>query len=134
MQKCPRHVFISYSHENQAIVTQISNLLASSGITCFKSDRDIHPTSYWDESIWDAIRSCKIFVSVLTPEFLKSRWLNLEFGAAKVSKKKILPILHGVTPDKIPHPFDQIQSVLVDNKSQIPELIKLLKSITADIV
>jgi len=130
----PRHVFISYSHEDHIFVNEMAKLLAASGITCFKADRDIDPASDWDESIWDAIRGCRVFVSVLTPSFLKSRWLDLEVGAAKVTKKDILPILRGISPDDLPHPFDRIQSVLVESEPQMIELVKRLEAIISDVI
>ena len=69
----PRHVFISFSHDDHEFINELALLLAASGITCFKADRDIDPATDWDESIWDAIRGCRVFISVLTPNFLKSR-------------------------------------------------------------
>ncbi|ETR71731.1 MAG: hypothetical protein OMM_02272 [Candidatus Magnetoglobus multicellularis str. Araruama] len=128
------HVFISYSHEDQVFVNELSDLLALSGVTCFKAERDIEPTSDWDEAIWNAIRGCRVFVSVLTPSFLKSRWLDLEVGAAKATNKIILPILRGVTFDDLPHPFDRIQSVAVETQPHMDELLKKLKSFTVDVI
>ncbi len=122
-------VFISFSHDDVWFVNDISERLVNAGVAHFKSDRDIRSASDWAETIWDGITSCQLFISVLTPQFLRSRWRDLEGGAALASQKKMLTILHQVDVKDIGSPFDRWQSVVVETSDQLEKLVETVKQI-----
>lgn len=125
-----RHcVFISFSHDDEPFVAELSAKLDEAHITFFKADRDILPASEWAASIWSAVRDCRLFLPILTPRFIRSRWFDLEGGAACASKKKVLPVLRYVDVSDVPVPFNAFQSVVVENSEQLDTLIAKLREI-----
>ena len=120
-------VFVSFSHEDEAFIGELATKLTDAGIIHFKADRDIQPASDWGETIWEAIRGCRVFLSILTPRFMKSRWRDLEGGAACASKKIVLTVLRYVERSDVRPPFDRFQSVTVENGEQLDDLIVTLK-------
>jgi hypothetical protein len=123
----PRFVFVSFSHEDEAFVGELADKLIAEGISFFKADRDIQPATDWDEEIWAAIRRCRVFLPILTPRFVKSRWCDLEGGAARVSGKKVLPVLRYVDRKDVGAPFSRFQSMIVENNEQLRQLIEALQ-------
>lgn len=124
-------VFLSYSHEDEAFVDSLAKKLDAVEVSYFKADRDIQVAADWSESIWTAIRSCQVFLSVLTPRFLKSRWRDLEGGAAIASNKQVLTALRYVDRNKLKPPFDRFQSVVVESPAAIDELVAELRRLCA---
>jgi hypothetical protein len=122
-----RAVFVSFSHEDEAFVGELTKKLTEAGITHYKADRDIRPATDWGEAIWEAIRSCRVFLCILTPRFIKSRWRDLEGGAACASNKQVLTVLRYVERSDVQPPFDRFQSVIVENAKQLDGLIVTLK-------
>ncbi len=123
-------VFISFSHQDEPFVSELVAKLEDARISYFKADRDIQPATDWAEAIWEAIRSCRVFLSVLTPRFIKSRWFDLEGGAAWASRKTVLPVLRYVDRSDVPVPFDRFQSIVVENDQQLSELIAKLRELS----
>lgn len=120
-------VFVSFSHADEPFVAELTAKLAEAHITYFKADRDIQPATDWGEAIWDAIRDCGVFLPILTPRFIRSRWCDLEGGAAWASKKTVLPVLRYVERSDVPVPFNRFQSVVVENSEQLDGLIAKLR-------
>jgi hypothetical protein len=121
-------VFVSFSHEDEVFVNELSEKLSLAGITHFKADRDIQPAADWGEAIWDAIRGCRVFLLILTPRFISSRWSDLEGGAACASRKQVLTALRYVERSELPSPFDRFQSIVVENNDQLDVLVSTLKT------
>jgi len=124
-------VFISFSHEDEAFIEELIDRLAEVGVTYFKADRDVQPVSDWAEAIWEAIGSCRVFLSVLTPRFLQSDWCKFEGGAACASKKMVLPVLRYVEQNDVPEPFSRFQSMIVESGEQLDSLVEELKELCA---
>ena len=124
-----RAVFISYSHADEPFVNELAEKLARAGITHFKADRDIRSASDWCEAILDEIRGCRVFLSVLTPRFLESRWREFEGGAACASKKKVVTALRYVEPQDLSPPYDRWQSMKVETGEQVDQLVETLKQL-----
>ena len=120
-------VFISYSFDDEAFVSELSGDLDLAGISHFKANRDIRPTVDWSQEIWEAIRGCRVFLPILTPRFLESDWCKFEAGAACAAKKKVLPVLRYVKRENVPEPFGRFQSAAVENREQLSELVEELK-------
>ncbi len=120
-------IFVSFSHADEPFVAELTARLAEANVTYFKADRDIQPASDWGEAIWDALRDCDLFLPILTPRFIRSRWCDLEGGAACASKKTVLPVLRYVERSDVPVPFNRFQSIVVENSEQLDGLIAKLR-------
>jgi hypothetical protein len=129
LETSPHCVFVSFSHEDEDFVSELCRNLSLAGVTHFKADRDVRPAAEWGEAIWDAIRSCRVFLLVLTPRFVKSRWSDLESGAALASRKKVLTALRYVEPCELRPPINQFQSMVVENNEQLDALVSMLRKL-----
>lgn len=125
-------VFVSFSHEDEAFVGELCDRLSRIGVSHFKADRDTQPAAEWAESIWDAIRTCRVVLMILTPRFMKSRWRNLEGGAACASRKPVLTALRYVDASDLSAPFNQFQTMTVENNDQLDALVTTLKQMCDD--
>lgn len=121
-----RDVFVSFSHEDEAFASELSQVLDKAAVSHFKADRDLHPASDWAEVIWEAIRECKVFLVVLTPRFLESDWYKMEGGAACALGKPVLVVLRYVDPQHVLEPFKRFQSMVVETSGQLERLAREL--------
>ena len=87
------YVFISYSHVDKELVTELSAVIDRLQIDYFLDQKDIN----WGDSISSEIESGFVKVThivlVLSPASLKSSWVSYETGIAKGRGLKILPLL-----------------------------------------
>ncbi|HEV8194486.1 MAG TPA: toll/interleukin-1 receptor domain-containing protein [Ktedonobacterales bacterium] len=67
----------------------------------------------WWDTILRSIRDCDVFISVVTPDFLKSRACRLEYEYAASLRKRIVPVLvsDGVESNLLPDQLQLIQFV-----------------------
>jgi TIR domain-containing protein len=86
-------VFISYSHEDVGIVTEIERALQDIYVVPFKDDRSIVWGRNITESVQSALEECYAVIIVLSEASLKSQWVLYECGYAKGRGKLILPYI-----------------------------------------
>jgi hypothetical protein len=110
----------------------LTQRLTRAGVSYFLADRDVRPASDWGEAIWEGIRSCRVFLSVLTPSFSKSRWRDLEGGAACAARKNVLTALRYVKRDKLRPPFDRFQAMTIETEAEVQLLVERLKQMCED--
>jgi len=91
-------VFISYSHENKNLASNVKAGLEKFGFEAFLAHEDIEPSSEFQEEILKQLVTCDVFIPILTNEFLKSNWTDQETGIAFTRGKVILPLSLGLTP------------------------------------
>ena len=90
------YVFISYSHENVALVRRDIIELKHHGVPLWY-DKSLFAGEYWDQKAIDAIKNprCKVFLFYVSLESLSSSNVFKEFKAAKEKKMSIIPIVIG---------------------------------------
>ena len=87
------HVFISYSHEDaSAYVERLGAFLGEQGIPAWY-DREIITGHRWSSVIKERIRSCSVFIVVMTPAAEQSPWVTNEINLARQLGKLIVPLL-----------------------------------------
>ena len=93
------HVFISYSHKDQAFVNRLIEELRKLGVEIWINDnnRDANDIS---KNVMRAIREAIVFILVVSPNSTESSRVFEEFRIASSFKKQILPVIIGET--KIP--------------------------------
>lgn len=88
-----RRLFISYSHLDDAIVTQLTAALHEAGVLYFLDRKDIN----WGASITPKVQSglaCSSAVLVvISPASQKSQWVPYEVGYASAVGVELLPFL-----------------------------------------
>ena len=85
-------IFISYSSKDRDHAEQLTELLASAGLSVWIDQSGIEAAESWSESIVDAIDSCKAFIVMLSPASILSPNVVKEVSLASEKRKKILPL------------------------------------------
>ena len=93
-------VFVSYSRADRAYVAQLADYLTASGIGVWY-DFSLVAGDRFARTIEDEIRSCSVFIVVITPESMSSEWVHREIGYALHSGKVVLPLLLKASDENI---------------------------------
>jgi TIR domain len=97
--RVPGTAFLSYSHTDRKYVLEITRHLTDAGISLW-ADQAVGVGDQFDEQIQRQIDNCAVFMVVLTPEAVASRWVLREIKYADESSVPIVPLL--LKPCKIP--------------------------------
>ena len=87
-------VFISYSHKDQEFVIRLASDLDPQVGGVWFDQSDIRAGDKWRERIAEGIRHCKVFVVVLSPDAVASKYVQDEINQAVERGKRIIPILY----------------------------------------
>jgi hypothetical protein len=98
-------VFISHSSIDKWVARQIADQLRDRGIDSFLDEKDIETGDVIDSAIQDHLEDCDELLMLLSPAALKSPWVLMEIGGAKVLRKRLVPILLHVGANDLPHPL-----------------------------
>ncbi len=85
-------IFISYSSKDREKAEQLTELLASAGLSVWIDQSGIEAATSWSKEIVQAIDSCKAFVVLLSENSIGSVNVIREVSLASEQKKKILPL------------------------------------------
>jgi hypothetical protein len=72
--------FISYSYEDRMAGAQAQKLLDAANIDAFLAHDDLEVSDEWRERILEELRSCELFVPLLSEHFRQSKWAPQEVG------------------------------------------------------
>jgi TIR domain len=72
--------FISYAHQDRKYGGQAKAALAEVGIVGFLAHEDLEVSDEWRERIVEELRTCDLFVALLSAYFLASMWAPQEAG------------------------------------------------------
>jgi len=101
------YVFISYAHEDRAIVTPLVTLMRCTGARVFLDVASIPMGENWKQAIERAIRACDRMIVMWSAAAARSDWVVREITEAKNQKKSIVPVMIDKTP--LPEPLSEIQ-------------------------
>ncbi len=85
-------IFISYSSRDRDQAEQLTELLASAGLSVWIDQSGIDVATSWSGEIVDAIENCKAFLVLLSPNSVESKNVVREVALAFEKNKKILPL------------------------------------------
>jgi len=91
-------VFLCYSHKDKQLAGEIKRNLEKEALEIFLAHEDIEPSREWQDEIIKNLKSCDVFIPLLTRNFRESKWTDQETGAAVVQNKYILPLKVEITP------------------------------------
>jgi hypothetical protein len=100
MAKNKYDVFISYSQQDESSARKLAEALKSKGFSAW-TDTEIRPGKKWADQIEKALRQSKVFLLLISPDFLTSSWTNFELGVA-LSRAAMTPDTH-IIPLTIKH-------------------------------
>ena len=116
MPKTTGEVFISYSNADSAFVRELMRELEAQGVP-YWSDQKIEGGALWMDEIESAVKRASVFVLVISPNFLASKYTLMEAGVAvgraRVSGARIIPILLSAT--SLPPMFRDYQALHADS-------------------
>ena len=95
--KKKKHIFISYSHKDKEFTNRLVDDLRSQGLDVWIDDGEIKIGDYLIDRISDGIKSCLLFICIVSKNYKTSKWckheikikLSDEVGKGKVF---ILPV------------------------------------------
>ena len=83
--------FISYSHKDAQIAIAIQSILEKNGVKCWIDFRDAIPGADYAGSIVHAIKTCRVFILVLSQNSIASAHVLNEINSAVNAGVTILP-------------------------------------------
>ena len=126
-------VFLSYSHNDILFVRELYRRLTRDGVTCFYDEESIEWGANWVLTLENAIDTCDFFVPVLSPAFVRSKWVELERTSALAgdpagARRKTRPLL--LRDCDVPRFLKPIQTVDVSTtalfESTYPKICRAL--------
>jgi formylglycine-generating enzyme required for sulfatase activity len=103
-------LFVSYARKDKRRVRKLRQILWEAGFEPWM-DLALVPAEHWRARILDEITRCDVFVYILTPASVDSRWCRWEFAQAARQGKPILPVLlRRLRSDQaLPPPLEDVQ-------------------------
>ncbi|MBI3821920.1 MAG: toll/interleukin-1 receptor domain-containing protein [Planctomycetes bacterium] len=126
----PLSVFLSYASEQVDFAVKVYDQLLSDPDPmdqCFLARESIRGGEPWPKRIWQSLRSCRLFVPMITKEFLNSQWCLAELGVALALQKRIIPIRFDAYCS-LPDPLHDTHAELVDPDADLSALVAALKA------
>lgn len=116
-------IFLSYDAADRAYGHKLRSLLSQRPhVRIFTTDM-LSAGEDWQSKLKDELSKCDIFLVLLSPNSVSSKWVLHELGAAWAMEKPIISIVtHPEIFSKIPVPLSQIQFVEIEDLEK-PEII-----------
>ena len=86
-----KSVFLSHSGKDKPFVRELFRRLQRDGVSCFFDEESIEWGANFVLTLEQAIDECAFFVVVLSPDFVLSKWAEVERTSATADLKKIMP-------------------------------------------
>ena len=74
----PRQVFLSHAHEDVDFALRLAKDLREAGLSVWMTPDSIQPGEQWASAIERGLDESKMFIVLLTPNSVKSRWVKKE--------------------------------------------------------
>ena len=95
-------VFLSHVATERGFVGEVSGQLAEIGLSAFVAHDSIEPSSVWQDTIEEALRTADVLVGLLHPGFNASPWAQQEVGWALGREIPVLMVRLGEDPKGFP--------------------------------
>jgi len=104
-------VFLSYAIADKDEARMVFDILMKEEKTAFLAERSIEAGDFWEDRIKEALKNCRYFWILVTPNSLHSEWVITEWATAWSLDKKIVPILFRCKPEDLPKRLQSYQCV-----------------------
>jgi len=84
--------FLSHSNKDKKIARRLADHLRIYGFDVFVAHDDIDIGDEWEEILKEKIKTCRLFLVLLSKNFHESRYTDHEIGIATAFNKQIFPI------------------------------------------
>ncbi len=125
-------VFISYSRADNEFVDGLIRDLEQNGVPVWLDRHDIEGGTAWRAAISEAIRRCRAFVIVLSPNSTGSKNVSRELSLAESHDRTIIPIIYQACdiPAGMEYQLAELQWINLTNMTYEEGLRRLLKVLT----
>src|SRR3990172_2643493 len=120
-------VFISYSRLDIEFVEQLVADLRASGFKAWYDLSGLEGGTQWGSEIQKAIENSQFFILVLSPNSLKSKWVQREFLFAENCNIKVIPLQYQPCP--VPMWLMDLQLIDMQGRNYKSGLARLLKAL-----
>ena len=120
-------VFISYSRLDIEFVEQLVADLRASGFNVWYDLSGLEGGTQWGSEIQKAIENSQFFILVLSPNSLKSKWVQREFLFAENCNIKVIPLQYQPCP--LPMWLMDLQLIDMQGRNYKSGLARLLKAL-----
>ncbi len=118
-------VFISYSRKDAEQALQLSELLASAGLSVWLDNQSLTPATSWSREIVQAINECRVMIVLLSAASTQSHNVIKEVSLASEKRKKILPL--ELEPITLPEDLEyQLAGIQRSSMSNIDAILRAL--------
>src|SRR2546421_1881350 len=93
----PKHVFISYQHEDGDFAQVLINKIKEAGFETWVDSDRLHAGEDWRVEIDSAIKNAIALIVIMTPEAKASEYVTYEWAFAWGAGVKVIPIMHKET-------------------------------------
>ena len=106
-------IFISYSSNDRDKAEQLSELLASGGVSVWIDRQGIVGAEKWATEIVEGINSCSTFLLLISPHSIESENVLRELSLASEKRKRVLPVVlkRVLLPSSFEYPLAGLQQV-----------------------
>ncbi len=98
------------------------------GVEVFLAHDDIEPSSVWQDVIMTELKSCNVFLPILTSNFNRSNWTDQETGFALARDIPIIPINAGETPRGFIAKYQALRIDVTEVPNSCLEIAKVIAS------
>ncbi|WP_420630047.1 TIR domain-containing protein [Candidatus Leptofilum sp.] len=96
IERNPRQIFISHAHQDAAFAQKLASDLQANGWQTWMAPDNIRPGEKWVEAINRGLSESGVFVLLLTPDAVASRWvtseMNVAIGMEHREEMRLLPL------------------------------------------
>ncbi|MFQ9978074.1 TIR domain-containing protein [Clostridium cadaveris] len=131
--KINRKVYLSYSFKDKRIADNITYSLMKEDIRCSDDIFEIDSENQFQKTVKDVISACSYLIILLSPNSIKSRWIQYELNFALTRDLKarditILPVL--IEDCDIPSFLKEYQIFDLRNQNNIDGLIEQIRTVS----
>lgn len=120
--------FLSYSSIDKPLVEQLASDLRKNGVDAWFDKWEIKPGDSIRRKIDQGIDEADVFFVVLTPNSLKSEWVQTELDAGLVKKIqgecRLIPVLNGINYSDLPPILESLHGIdMADYETALQDLL-----------
>ncbi len=135
-----KHIFLSYRSSQVDFALRLAVDLKNAGVNLWMDRLDIVPGDDWLKSLQKAVNDCSAMITVLSPEYVKSKYCQRELARADRLERIVFPVLLFPIPeDEWPLEMERRQYIDFTEwhnekvyKAQVKQLIGNLRDRLAD--
>jgi len=131
-----RHdVFIGYSRHDSWAAEAIHTCLTDAGISCFRDATDIPGSEEWVKVITTAIQECHVYLAIVSPSSVTSKYVGRELAFATEFDKPYVPVVltrEVELPNVIKFHLSGIQQIFAD--PSLSDVLPQIATATARVV